>query len=186
MEHTKLRLAEAALELTASGEMAELSMPLVAQRAGVSVPTIYRHFPTHESMFEAVAKLARDRLGISALPVEAKLFPDYVRSLFATFDRNEGFMRSRLTTQLGREAHSRGQQERATGVSECISRMGAKLSPREIAMTAGAVRVLMSASAWQTLRDNFGLSGEDAGRAAAWAIETLLDNLHRLPQENDK
>ena len=71
------RLLEAAkAEFSAGGSNA--SLEAVARRAGVGIGTLYRHFPTRETLFEAVyrrevehlADLAK-HLGTEAAPVDA-------------------------------------------------------------------------------------------------------------------
>ena len=71
------RLLEAAkAEFSAGGPNA--SLEAVARRAGVGIGTLYRHFPTRETLFEAVyrrevehlADLA-EQLGTEAAPVDA-------------------------------------------------------------------------------------------------------------------
>ena len=43
------------------------------------------------------------------------------------------------------------------------------------------VYLLVSAPAWQAMRDQWGLEGEEAGKAAAWAVRVLTDELIRNP-----
>jgi AcrR family transcriptional regulator len=70
-------LLEAAAKVFSAGGP-EASLEAVAKRAGVGIGTLYRHFPTRESLFEAVyrrevdelAELA-DRLAKAEPPVEA-------------------------------------------------------------------------------------------------------------------
>jgi hypothetical protein len=40
---------------------------------------------------------------------------------------------------------------------------------------------LISAPAWQAMREQSGLSGAEAGEAAAWAVRVLTDELRRNP-----
>ncbi|MGB7099037.1 MAG: TetR/AcrR family transcriptional regulator [Xanthobacteraceae bacterium] len=71
------RVLEAAREVFSAGG-AEASLEAVARTAGVGIGTLYRHFPTRESLFEAVyrrevqqlADLA-DRLKREMPPIEA-------------------------------------------------------------------------------------------------------------------
>ncbi len=71
------RVLEAAREVFSAGG-AEASLEAVARTAGVGIGTLYRHFPTRESLFEAVyrrevqqlADLA-DRLKRDMPPIEA-------------------------------------------------------------------------------------------------------------------
>jgi AcrR family transcriptional regulator len=71
------RLLEAAAEVFSAGGP-EASLEAVARRAGVGIGTLYRHFPTRESLFEAVYRHEVDQLGDlaerlarEAMPVDA-------------------------------------------------------------------------------------------------------------------
>ena len=50
--------------------------------------------------------------------------------------------------------------------------------------TVAAVYAIHNAPAWQAMRDYFGLTAEEAGRAAAWAIGALLNELKQTPRKN--
>jgi AcrR family transcriptional regulator len=52
-EHTRRRIVEAAVDLHGTIGPARTSIMALAERAGVERPTVYRHFPTLESLFEA-------------------------------------------------------------------------------------------------------------------------------------
>jgi len=52
-ELTRHRILEAAVRV-ATGRHADLSFKAIAKEAGVSTPTVYRHFPTRDDLFQAV------------------------------------------------------------------------------------------------------------------------------------
>jgi AcrR family transcriptional regulator len=52
-EETHHRIVEAAVELHGSVGPARTTILALAERAGVERPTVYRHFPTMESLFQA-------------------------------------------------------------------------------------------------------------------------------------
>jgi AcrR family transcriptional regulator len=71
------RLLEAAAAVFSAGGP-DASLEAVAERAGVGIGTLYRHFPTREALFEAVYRHEVDQLGElaeqlgrEAAPVEA-------------------------------------------------------------------------------------------------------------------
>ena len=55
------------------------------------------------------------------------------------------------------------------------------LSPAERRRALAVVYLLVSAPAWQAMRDQWGLEGEESGKAAAWAVRVLTDELRRNP-----
>src|SRR5919202_2146998 len=52
---TRRRILRAVIDLLAEHHPAALSMPAVAARSAVSIPTIYRYFPTKEALLDAAA-----------------------------------------------------------------------------------------------------------------------------------
>ncbi|HET6650824.1 MAG TPA: helix-turn-helix domain-containing protein, partial [Candidatus Limnocylindria bacterium] len=63
---TRARILDAALRVMATG-LAGLSVPAVAREAGVSVPTVYRHFPTKRELLSAVYPHAARRAGLDTI-----------------------------------------------------------------------------------------------------------------------
>ena len=55
------------------------------------------------------------------------------------------------------------------------------LAPEERQRALAAVYLLVSAPGWHAMKDQWGLDGEEAGKAAAWAVSVLLDELRRNP-----
>jgi AcrR family transcriptional regulator len=58
---TRTRIAAAALDQVAEGGYASASMQAVASRAGVSVGTVYRHFPSKAELVAEVFRAAAER-----------------------------------------------------------------------------------------------------------------------------
>jgi AcrR family transcriptional regulator len=58
---TRARIAGAALEQVASGGYASATVGAVAERAGVAVGTVYRHFPSKGDLFAEVFRTAAQR-----------------------------------------------------------------------------------------------------------------------------
>lgn len=59
-DETRRRIVEAAVELHSSVGPARTTVAAVAQRAGVTRPTVYAHFPDAESLFRACAGHVRE------------------------------------------------------------------------------------------------------------------------------
>ena len=55
MEQTRLRILRAVTDVLADPAAEEVTIPLVARRARVSLRTVYRYFPTRETLFDAWA-----------------------------------------------------------------------------------------------------------------------------------
>ena len=62
-----------------------------------------------------------------------------------------------------------------------MSELTAGLEPAERRRALAVIYLLVSAPAWQAMRTQFGLGGVEAGKAAAWAVRVLTDELRRNP-----
>src|SRR5271170_2200318 len=69
------RLLEAALALF-TGSKDEVTLSAVAERAGVGIGTLYRHFPTRDALVEAVYRHEVKRLSEDAARLLRRLPPD--------------------------------------------------------------------------------------------------------------
>ena len=63
---TRGRILDAAMRVMARG-IASVSIPEIAREAGVSVPTVYRHFGTKQDLLDAVYPHAERRAGLGEL-----------------------------------------------------------------------------------------------------------------------
>jgi len=80
---TRRRILDAAIQLMAAGPT-EWSIPQVAEAAGVSVPTIYRHFGDKGGLVDAVVPHVGERLGFQprTLPADLDDMSGLVKELF--------------------------------------------------------------------------------------------------------
>jgi transposase len=94
---------------------------------------------------------------------------------FAWFDRNGDLIRAILGSSLGRDLVRAVRRRREKLLEKVVgARLAKKSGARErIAMLC----VLDDASTWRLLRDEWGLSLEEASSASAWATRTLLKRL---------
>jgi AcrR family transcriptional regulator len=69
------QLLEAATRVFVSADDTELSMRAIAREAGVGIATLYRHFPTRESLVDAVYRDQVARLTAAARELLAQLPP---------------------------------------------------------------------------------------------------------------
>src|SRR5688572_26843189 len=53
-ESTRERILAGLCELLGAGDVEDLSVPKVAEHAGVSVPTVYRYFPSRKDLFDGL------------------------------------------------------------------------------------------------------------------------------------
>ncbi len=183
-ELTRQRILEAFEERLLEDGSNELTLPQVAQRAGVSAPTVYRHFPTMEALYEAFAQRAIDKLGFPLAAKSPEELPDLAQKYFRSLEHHAPLVRAILNTSTGRQVHARRREERLEPIRKALADLTADLSPEETRRVHAIFKLLISGPAWQYLRDDLGLGATDAGQAVAWAIQALLNELQRgRPEE---
>lgn len=147
----------------------------LAAVSGVNRRTIFRHFPTKKALLEAFWNDANASLGVRFWPESEKDLTDLPPALFASLDGIEGIVRASHASGAGRQMRLQANDERQVAFRKSLAGISKNLPPERARQLEATVQLLFSATAWQTMKDYWGLSGEDAGKAAAWAIEALLD-----------
>lgn len=174
---TRESILEAALKLLAEGA-SKMTIPAVAKEAGVSVPTVYRHFSSKEDLEDGLAEYVRDLVGFrtefDGLPgLRALLADSWARA--ATYP--PGTMTLMLTNigrNLGREDHSirRSYMERC--LADELSQLPAKERDRFVTVAAA-----LASSPGSVALQRLGLSGAEAADTSAWILETLFEALRK-------
>lgn len=176
---TRERILKAAHELMADRGLAELSYAAVAKGAGVQERTVYRHFPNKGALLDAIRAWFDSRLGAPPHPTsEADLIKTLPR-VFVGLDANENFIRAMRVSPIGAESRQRSNKNRQAVFRGATADATRGLSKREAEWLAATAQLLYSSAAWQSMKDHWGYSGEEAGKACAFAIELLFEAARR-------
>ena len=181
-ERTRARILEAAVELLADKALEELKIPVVARKAGVSVRTVYVHFPTKDALVEAISELLDERLGAITFPERADDVPAFAAGLFGGFDRDEQLFTAAARTKPGREVSGRRRGKRIKELERALAQDLADLEPLARRQALAAIYSMHGVATWRAMKDYFGLTGAQAGEASAWAIGAMLRELRRSPE----
>jgi len=149
----------------------ELSYFEIARRAGVSVRTLYRHFPRREDLFDALTRRVNTVVSFD-YPRSRDGIVGVIRVVFATYDRHAPLIAAQLQAGLGRVRH-RGRVKRVGLMNDILATALPHLPADRRAAAAGLFTCLFSATIWQRLRDEVGVDGSRSGEITAWAVDTL-------------
>lgn len=181
-EQTHERILAATAEQLLEEGIEELSLPRAAKRAGVSVPTVYRHFPTEEALLRELTDWIDKRMQLTGMPDNVNEFGEWVPRLFASWDENEALIRARLLSRVHRQIHRETAQRRDEAVAKAMQEVTSELDPLDARRACGIIRLLISGGAWEMMHDSWDLTGEQAGEALAWATNVLVTELRRNPK----
>lgn len=173
----RIRRAAAAL-LDHEGATGGITFRAVAQRAGVTEMTVYRHFPTREALLRGVWESLNEHMAPTiGMPDSERALLAQHDALFRGFDRIAPQIVASISTPQGREMRSALDAERRRAFLGIVEEAAPQLAKAQRVRAAAVLQLLHSAYAWASLREQWELTGAQAGQATRWAIETLLDNL---------
>lgn len=171
------RLIEALIELVEAGHLAPTGQE-VADRAGMNLRTVFRHFEDMEALYAAIHERLAPSLHdeLYEPPPEGSLAERrgaFVRRRMRIYERIAPFQRS--------EALQRWNSPQLAGLhAEFVTRMRADLRAclPEVASLEPplrhAVEALTAFESWQRLREEQGLGPRQAAEAVRAALERLL------------
>jgi len=180
---TRAAILEALGAELAAGGLEEFSIARLARRAGVSERTVFRHFPTRETLLDGLSQWFNDRVGDFPHDVSAEAIPATIAQVFADFDEHEALTRAMLASPGGREFRRHARAARLARLQAALAPVLDGADPERAAAARALVFALCSARTWQAMRDEGGLDGAAAGRAVAHAIQLILDDAKSTKKE---
>jgi AcrR family transcriptional regulator len=184
-EMTRERILSAVADLLEDGG-SELTMPGVADASGVSLRTLYRYFPTRDALFEAAARWIGDELLRHPYPETLDEIAELFRVGCRDFDERPQLVRAMALSQLGQDVRAFRRRERVDAIRDALRRETPGLSADEMRRAEAVLAYLHNMLAYTTLREESGLSGDEIGEAAAWAIQTLVGDLRRRSRNSTR
>lgn len=174
---TRERILAATAQLLDEG-VAEPTNKAVAERAGVTQVTLYRHFPSRQLLLQGVWSHLNAKAGVAGgMPADIDDLRARIRPLFDSFDAAPGEITARLTTPQGRLARASLDEERRLAFTTLVESAAPDLPPGEQLKAAAMLQLLYSAYSWLSLREQWNLTGEPAADAVGWAVDALLKDL---------
>lgn len=174
-EETRVRILEATLRVMARG-ITSVSIPAIAHEAGVSVPTVYRHFGTKHDLLAAVYLYVVRRAGPGELvpPGSIDELRDGVRAIFERLDSADDLARAAMASPAAAEARRAGMPARLAVYRRLAESIRPKLAQRDRDRLARLLTILVSSSALRLWRDHLGSSVEEAADDIDWAIRAAI------------
>lgn len=175
---TRARILDAAVRVMAGG-VTSVSVPAVAREAGVSVPTVYRHFATKADLFAALYPHLMRRVGLHEMSFPTSL--DELRSgVRASFERIDRIGSQDELAVLAMTSPSSDDARRATfpqrlelarGLADTVR---PKLTRTERDRVARLIVVLTSSGSFRVWREYLGASVDEAADDVAWVIRSAI------------
>jgi AcrR family transcriptional regulator len=156
--------------------IAGLSVPAVASEAGVSVPTVYRHFGTKRDLLAAIFPHIVGRAALDKLvaPRSIDELRDGVSALFERLDAVGDLARAAAASPSADEVRRVDMPARREFSRRLADSVVPKLMPKDRDRIARLLTILISASALRVWRDHLGSSVDEAADDIDWVIRAAI------------
>jgi len=174
-EATRHRILDGLIRTMARG-LDGVSMPAVAQEAGVSIPTVYRHFGSKKELFAALGPYAARQAGLmpDSQPWTLEEEPELIRGIFHRSELIDDTLRAAMASRMGQEMRRQLMPERLDMHRQAIVRSLPGLGDEDLERFARILMLLHSSATLRAFKDYLGASADEAADDVIWAVQTLL------------
>lgn len=177
-DETRSRILDATVRVMARG-VASVSVPGVAREAGVSVPTVYRHFGSKQDLLASVYPHLVRRAGLDEIvgPRSIDELSDGIHELFERIDRlssGDELARAAMAGPAAEEARHLSIPQRMTLSRRLADTITPTLRPADRDRIARVMVVLTTSSAFRTWREHLGVSVDVAADDVVWTIRAAV------------
>jgi AcrR family transcriptional regulator len=173
-EETRARILDATGRVMAGG-LAFVSIPQVAREAGVSVPTVYRHFATKHDLLAAIYPHAMRRAGLKEADVPRSM-DELRQGLRAHFERTDSLgdlARAAMASPASDEVRRLSMPRRLAAFRQVADSIEPKPSKADRDRIARLLVILTASSALRLWRDQLGSSVEEAADDVDWVLRAI-------------
>lgn len=179
---TREKIVQAVVRVVLDDGIHAFTVQNVANKAGVSHRTVYRHFTTREELLDGLAESLERFVAGSPVPttpetiehVTAALGPSYL-----AMGEMRDAVRAYVITSLALNWQDDARRKRTLAFGKSIAAAFPHLPAREQREAAALIRHLASTRSWYALTVEDALDDAAAARASDWAVRTLFDDLGR-------
>ncbi|HET7520291.1 MAG TPA: helix-turn-helix domain-containing protein [Candidatus Limnocylindria bacterium] len=174
-QRTRDRILDAAMRVISSG-IANVSVPAIAQEAGVSVPTVYRHFRSKADLLAAVYPHVARRTGLDQLPDPTSLgdLREGIRRIFGHVDAIDDLARAAMASPGADQVRHATMPSRLARISRVADSVDGDLSTAARARITRLLTVLTASASLRMWRDHLGSSVDEAADDIDFAIRAVV------------
>ena len=175
MRRTREQILDALVRTIGQG-VAGLSIPAVAREAGVSIPTIYRHFRNKQELVAALGGYLMQKMGMASMQPPCSLddLLAFVRYAFIKADDIDEAVKIIAVSELGSQMRKDAMPLRIKMLEDALADELAPLNEQDRVRLRNMILVLTSSAMIRTFKEYLDLSGEAAADTVEWTIRLLV------------
>jgi AcrR family transcriptional regulator len=166
-----VRAGVAIVERLPAMDWSAMTFQAVADGAGVSKRTVFRHFATERELHDAVMQRFQERAGVSYEHVDLQGVAAVARRVFEALS---SFAVSSWGAELDDPTFTATDYARGDALRGAVAAAAPGWSPEQRALAAGVLDVLWSPLSYERLVVHWGASSSDAITAIEWAIGLVV------------
>jgi AcrR family transcriptional regulator len=151
-----------------------MTFQAVADGAGVSKRTVFRHFATERELHDAVMQRFQQRAGVSYEHVDLRSVAGVARRVFEAMS---SFAVASWGTEPDDPTFTAMDRARGDALHGAVAAAAPDWSPEQRALAAGVLDVLWSPVSYERLVVHWGASSADAIKAIEWAIGLVVSRV---------
>jgi AcrR family transcriptional regulator len=151
-----------------------MTFQAVADGAGVSKRTVFRHFATERELHDAVMQRFQERAGVSYEHVDLQSVAGVARRVFEAMS---SFAVASWGTEPDDPTFTAMDRARGDALHGAVAAAAPDWSPEQRALAAGVLDVLWSPVSYERLVVHWGASSADAIKAIEWAIGLVVSRV---------
>jgi AcrR family transcriptional regulator len=181
LAETRQRIARAAAEVMLREGPAVLTFPAVAEQAGVSLRTVYRHFANKDDLILGAVHVGAERTKelFPTNTVKISQMREFLPMLWKELETQRDYIAIQQASPSGVELRRERLQLRRDEVVGAIAADYPEIGPEDRVAIASLITVLVGSSLLFDLVDHLDLDVEDAALLSAYAIEAVADRARR-------
>jgi AcrR family transcriptional regulator len=174
-EDTRDRILDATMRVMATG-LASLSVPAVAREAGVSVPTVYRHFRTKRDLLAAVYPHAARQSGLDTVPEPRDLdeLGPFIRMVVERLDALDDMSRAAMASPGASEVRQASMPTRYERVRRLVDSIDSGVPSADRDRITRVLLVLTASSSLRMWRDHLERSPEEVADDIEWIARAAV------------
>lgn len=164
------------------------TVPAVAERAGVSERTVYRHFPTRDALLSGLFAWVMQLSAPDARPTVPSLdsLVGVVRDMFPRFERRPELIRALNSNDIGREMRAGRAAYRRKNIQDALADSLEGVDGDTRRQAEAIVHLVSSSTAYLHLHDFWDMSAADAADAVEWAVRALVSAAKERGDDGDR
>jgi AcrR family transcriptional regulator len=186
-QRTRDVILDALTELLSELPSDEITTREIAERAGVSQPTVYRHFPDRNALLEGltdrIEAIMAER-GADEGPLALDDLAALAGQSLALTEEHAVLATAEAVLNADPRRLSKASRDRSAELLSVVAESLPDYDDRDHIRITALLRNVYSVQTWLRMREEFGIPGDESGPIVAWAMETLVNEIRagRFPR----